>query len=89
MIHSDHTPCHGFEEVLSYYRKIVPSLRLAGPTSYAPVVKAAIDIVEKSGGQYHVLLLIADGQVTRSVNTSAKELSPQEEQTIQSIVNAR
>uniref|UniRef100_A0A2N9F754 RING-type domain-containing protein n=1 Tax=Fagus sylvatica TaxID=28930 RepID=A0A2N9F754_FAGSY len=86
--HSDHTPCHGFEEVLSCYRKIVPSLRLAGPTSYAPVVEAAIDIVEKSGGQYHVLLLIVDGQVTRSVNTSAKELSPQEEQTIQSIVNA-
>ncbi|GMY33094.1 E3 ubiquitin-protein ligase RGLG4-like isoform X2 [Fagus crenata] len=86
--HSDHTPCHGFEEVLSCYRKIVPSLRLAGPTSYAPVVEAAIDIVEKSGGQYHVLLLIADGQVTRSVNTSAKELSPQEEKTIQSIVNA-
>jgi hypothetical protein len=28
-------------------------------------------------------------KVTRSVNTSAKELSPQEEQTIQSIVNAR
>ena len=28
--HSDHTPCHGFEEVLSCYKKIVPSLRLAG-----------------------------------------------------------
>lgn len=34
-----------------------------GPTSYAPVVEAAIDIVEKSGGQYHVLVIIADGQV--------------------------
>ncbi|KAM4070709.1 hypothetical protein ACB094_11G003800 [Castanea mollissima] len=86
--HNDHTPCHGFEEVLSCYKKIVPNLRLAGPTSYAPVVEAAIDIVEKSGGQYHVLVLIADGQVTRSVNTSEKELSPQEEQTIKSIVNA-
>ncbi|KAL4597727.1 hypothetical protein ACB092_11G009700 [Castanea dentata] len=86
--HNDHTPCHGFEEVLSCYKKIVPNLQLAGPTSYAPVVEAAIDIVEKSGGQYHVLVLIADGQVTRSVNTSEKELSPQEEQTIKSIVNA-
>lgn len=35
-----------------------------GPTSYAPVVEAAIDIVEKSGGQYHVLVIIADGQVS-------------------------
>ncbi|XP_062158196.1 E3 ubiquitin-protein ligase RGLG4 isoform X2 [Alnus glutinosa] len=86
--HSDHLPCHGFEEVLSCYRKIVPNLRLSGPTSYAPVVEAAVDIVEKSGGQYHVLLIIADGQVTRSVNTSDAELSPQEAKTINSIVNA-
>ncbi|KAJ4705742.1 E3 ubiquitin-protein ligase RGLG2 [Melia azedarach] len=86
--HSDHSPCHGFEEVLACYRKIVPNLRLAGPTSYAPVVEAAIDIVEKSGGQYHVLVIIADGQVTRSVNTSDSELSPQEEKTIKSIVDA-
>lgn len=34
-----------------------------GPTSYAPVVEAAIDIVEKHAGQYHVLVIIADGQV--------------------------
>ncbi|KAF2302774.1 hypothetical protein GH714_007956 [Hevea brasiliensis] len=86
--HSDHSPCHGFEEVLACYKKIVPNLRLAGPTSYAPVIEAAMDIVERSGGQYHVLVIIADGQVTRSVNTGAGELSPQEEKTIQSIVDA-
>lgn len=86
--HSDHSPCHGFEEVLACYKKIVPNLQLSGPTSYGPVVEAAIDIVERSGGQYHVLVIIADGQVTRSVNTSQKELSPQEEKTINSIVNA-
>ncbi|PON79913.1 von Willebrand factor, type A [Trema orientale] len=86
--HNDHTPCHGFEEVLSCYRRIVPNLRLSGPTSYAPVVEAAIDIVEKTGGQYHVLVIIADGQVTRSVNTSENELSPQEKETIRSIVDA-
>lgn len=86
--HNDHSPCHGFEEVLSCYQQIVPNLRLSGPTSYAPVVEAAVDIVEKSGGQYHVLVIIADGQVTRSVNTGDEELSPQEEKTINSIVNA-
>ncbi|XP_028071864.1 E3 ubiquitin-protein ligase RGLG4-like isoform X2 [Camellia sinensis] len=86
--HNDHSPCHGFEEVLSCYKQIVPNLRLSGPTSYAPVVEAAVDIVEKSGGQYHVLVIIADGQVTRSVNTGDEELSPQEEKTINSIVNA-
>ncbi|PPD83680.1 hypothetical protein GOBAR_DD19405 [Gossypium barbadense] len=100
--HSDHSSCHGFEEVLDCYKKIVPNLRLSGshlyklfitnitpgPTSYAPVIDAAIDIVESSGGQFHVLVIIADGQVTRSVNTSNNELSPQEEKTINSIVNA-
>ncbi|TYH34924.1 hypothetical protein ES332_D13G158600v1 [Gossypium tomentosum] len=86
--HNDHSSCHGFEEVLACYRKIVPNLRLAGPTSYAPVIDVAVDIVENSGGQFHVLVIIADGQVTRSVNTSDRELSPQEESTINSIVNA-
>lgn len=86
--HSDHTPCHGFEEVLTCYRRIVPNLRLSGPTSFGPIVEAAVDIVEKSHGQYHVLVIVADGQVTRSVNTDDGELSPQERHTINSIVTA-
>ncbi|XP_010537822.1 PREDICTED: E3 ubiquitin-protein ligase RGLG2 [Tarenaya hassleriana] len=86
--HSDHSPCHGFEEVLACYRRIVPNLRLSGPTTYGPVIDAAIDIVEKNGGQFHVLVIIADGQVTRSGKTSQSELSPQEEETINAIVNA-
>ncbi|XP_057458217.1 E3 ubiquitin-protein ligase RGLG4-like [Lotus japonicus] len=86
--HSDHSPCHGFQEVLACYQKIVPNLKLSGPTSYAPVIEAAIDIVEKSRGQFHVLVVIADGQVTRSVDTEDGELSPQEEKTIKAIVDA-
>ncbi|KAF9619463.1 hypothetical protein IFM89_007038 [Coptis chinensis] len=81
-------PCNGFEEALMRYREIVPQLRLAGPTSFAPVIEMAIGIVEKSGGQYHVLLIIADGQVTRSVDTENGRLSPQEQDTISAIVKA-
>nr|GEW68737.1 hypothetical protein [Tanacetum cinerariifolium] len=44
-------PCYGFVD---------------GPTSFAPVIEQAMTIVEKSGGQYHVLLIIADGQVTHN-----------------------
>ncbi|KAJ6987469.1 E3 ubiquitin-protein ligase RGLG4-like [Populus alba x Populus x berolinensis] len=84
--HGDQSPCYGFEEVLACYKKIAPNLRLSGPTSYGPVIEAAIDIVEKSKGQYHVLIIIADGQVTK--NTRDGELSPQEEQTIKAIVDA-
>ncbi|KAI8018054.1 E3 ubiquitin-protein ligase RGLG2 [Camellia lanceoleosa] len=68
--------CDGFEEVLTRYKELVPQLRLAGPTSFAPIIEMAITIVEQSGGQYHVLVIIADGQVTRSVGTGHGQLSP-------------
>ena len=57
---------------LTYFLNIFLSLytylhlfSLTGPTSFAPIIEMAITIVEQSGGQYHVLLIIADGQVTR------------------------
>ncbi|KAA8530170.1 hypothetical protein F0562_004879 [Nyssa sinensis] len=80
--------CNGFEEVLSRYREIVPHLRLAGPTSFAPIIEMAMTIVEQSGGQYHVLLIIADGQVTRSVDTVPGRLSPQEQKTVEAIAES-
>ena len=36
---------------------------MAGPTSFAPIIEMAITTVEQSSGQYHVLVIIADGQV--------------------------
>ncbi|KAL8139828.1 hypothetical protein V2J09_005849 [Rumex salicifolius] len=84
----DERYCNGFEEVLARYREVVPHLRLAGPTSFAPIVEKAMTIVEQSGGQYHVLLIIADGQVTRSVDTERGQLSPQEQRTVDAIVEA-
>ncbi|KAK4490649.1 hypothetical protein RD792_001340 [Penstemon davidsonii] len=84
----DHRPCNGFEEALSRYKEILPFLYLSGPTSFAPVIDAAIDIVEKNNSQYHVLVIIADGQVTRSPDTPPGRLSPQEQSTMDSIVAA-
>ena len=45
------------------YAFLVCSFFSAGPTSFAPMIEGAIRIVEQSGGQYHVLLIIVDGQV--------------------------
>ncbi|KAK1406071.1 hypothetical protein QVD17_42268 [Tagetes erecta] len=84
----DSHSCQGFEDVLRRYREIVPQLKLSGPTSFAPIIETAITIVEQSGGQYHVLLIIADGQVTRSVDTEHGQLSSQERNTIDAIVRA-
>lgn len=81
-------PCTGFEEALTRYREIAPHLRLAGPTSFAPIIEMATTIVQQSGGQYHVLLIIADGQVTRSVDTERGHLSSQEQRTVDAIVKA-
>ncbi|XP_057853516.1 E3 ubiquitin-protein ligase RGLG3 isoform X2 [Cryptomeria japonica] len=86
--YEDHRPCHGFEEALSRYRQIVPHLSLSGPTSFAPIIQIAMDIVEKSGGQYHVLVIVADGQVSKSSNPKPGQLSPQEQKTIEAIVAA-
>ncbi|KAL4642612.1 hypothetical protein ACB092_02G032300 [Castanea dentata] len=65
--------CNGFEEVLRRYREIVPKLRFAGPTSFAPVIEMAMTIVELNGGQYHVLVIIVDGQVQHCVLTSKRK----------------
>ncbi|KAB5548244.1 hypothetical protein DKX38_011650 [Salix brachista] len=84
----DNRPCNGLEEALARYREIVPHLKLSGPTSFAAVIDVAIDIVEKSGEQYHVLVIIADGQVTRNPDIPPGQLSPQEQATVNSIVAA-
>ncbi|KAL5677791.1 hypothetical protein ACJX0J_013922, partial [Zea mays] len=83
----ENRPCRGFEEVLVRYRQIVPHLNLSGPTSFAPLIYAAISVVENSNWQYHVLVIIADGQVT-AANINDGRLSPQEQATIQAIVDA-
>ncbi|THU44437.1 hypothetical protein C4D60_Mb02t07360 [Musa balbisiana] len=84
----ENQPCNGFEEALGRYKELIPNVRLAGPTSFAPIIETAIGIVDNTGGQYHVLLIIADGQVTRSVDTQYGQLSPQERDTINAIVKA-
>jgi len=55
--------CYGFNEVLTRYNELTPRMDLAGPTSFAPIIREAIRITKEQKG-YNILLIIADGQVT-------------------------
>lgn len=59
----------GLDAVLHAYRDVVCKAKLAGPTSFAPAIYKALELVEASGGQYHILLIIADGQVRASTGS--------------------
>lgn len=56
-------PCNGIEDVLRRYTEITPSVQMLGPTSFAPIIHKAIELV-KATKQYHILIIICDGQVT-------------------------
>lgn len=66
--HRDESPCKGFIDVLACYNEIATRVQLSGPTNFAPLIEKAIEIV-KTKKQYHILLIIADGQVTEEEAT--------------------
>lgn len=62
--------------MLSEYRKALQrGIVLSGPTSFAPVIRKAIDLVKASGNELHVLLIIADGQVSEALNCKRETIN--------------
>lgn len=62
--------CQGFQELLIRYESITPTLTMSGPTSFEPIINAAIEIVVKKR-DFHILLIVADGQVSNIARDSA------------------
>lgn len=81
-------PARGIEALQHRYRELTPQTKLSGPTSFAPAIYEAMKITAASGGQFHILILIADGQVTRPSDMPRGHLSRQEEATVKAIVAA-
>ena len=81
-------PCHTFQEVEHRYMQLAPQVHLAGPTTFAPIIRKACEITAASGGQYHILIIVADGQVTRPSSTAPGQLSNFEQDTVNAIIEA-
>eukprot|EP00766_Chilomastix_caulleryi_P006789 gnl/Chilomastix_caulleri/917.p1 GENE.gnl/Chilomastix_caulleri/917~~gnl/Chilomastix_caulleri/917.p1 ORF type:complete len:275 (+),score=67.24 gnl/Chilomastix_caulleri/917:11-835(+) len=54
---------HGFREVVEAYRANIPYISMSGPTTFAPLIRQAIEMV-KFTKQYHILIILTDGDVT-------------------------
>lgn len=81
-------PCVGLADVKATYRALAPAVRLAGPTSFDAVIRKAIEIVRASNNAYHILVILCDGQITRSVEIPENEFSDFEQKTVDAIVEA-
>lgn len=61
---ADGAGCRGFDQVLQRYNEVTPTVKLYGPTSFAPLIYEAIETVKRERG-YHILVIIADGQLSK------------------------
>jgi E3 ubiquitin-protein ligase RGLG len=57
-------PCKGLVGCTQRYQDIAKSAKLAGPTSFAPLIRQAVKLVRETN-EYHILVIVADGQVSR------------------------
>ena len=73
----DNTSFTSYQEVIDAYTRTAKEVKLDGPTNFAPIIDKAVELCQRTG-QYHVLIIIMDGQVSPHC----------EQQTVDAIVRA-
>ena len=59
----ERTPCSDFRDVQVRDNEMLKEVVLSGPTSFAPIIRKSMEHVKKSGNKFHILVIIADGQM--------------------------
>lgn len=54
----------GFDSVKKAYEYIAPQIDTSGPTTFAPMIRQAIEISKGCNNQYIILLILTDGDVS-------------------------
>lgn len=55
------------KELVNAYRSAAAKPLFSGPTSFAPLIDKAVEIVQGNGNAFHILLILADGGVDETM----------------------
>lgn len=66
-------PCTDFMDLLECYTFAARRVQLSGPTCFDPIIRQAMNQVEKNG-TFHVLLIVTDGQLRHDDKRSKQAL---------------
>lgn len=68
-------PANGFAQVLEQYAEKARVVKLDGPTSFAPLIYEACELVRKSNYEFHILVIITDGAVNDKNNATVDAIT--------------
>ena len=60
----DNETANSLESLVARYKEIARVVDMSGPTTFAPLIHQAMRDVHKGGMKFHMLLILADGQVS-------------------------
>ncbi|ETW06113.1 hypothetical protein, variant [Aphanomyces invadans] len=83
--HQTTIPGQTLDTIMARYAALAPHVRLGELSSYAPIILQAVETVIANNFTYHILVIIATGQVTSPHEQAHGHFSKQEQDTINAI----